>query len=152
MSGDVAKGRTSVDNRCVDRRTLMTTFLNSTSFSIRTGVLLVALAATLASADRAIAGCGDHVIVLKPAGSPENGLHAPDPNPPCRGPGCSSRPSEPLAPPISAPVVSNSLSKDVATPIPAASDYPTIGFAGFSDCGSMSPERFPTSIFHPPRI
>jgi hypothetical protein len=130
----------------------MTTFLNSTAFSIRAGVLLVAFVAALASANRAIAGCGDHVIVLKPAGSPPTLANSPIPKTPCRGPGCSAQPSKPVIPPMSVPVTTNIIVKDVASVIDSDRDMIPAGIRFFADEQLLELDRIPTSIFHPPRV
>lgn len=122
-----------------------------------TGIALAITVGVVFSSARASAGCGDYVhIVGQPAeptghAMPTTADHdrVSLPGQPCHGPGCSNRPSQPVAP-LTVPVTESGGAKELAARS-AAADRP--------DCSSRhpiphtigSPVHLPTAIFDPPR-
>jgi len=120
---------------------------------LRAGVLLAALVIALATTEKAAAGCGDHVVILKAAGQAKaDGSAEPTlPKPPCHGPHCSAAPSQPAAPPISTSVVISASAKEVFTPGGSPDDGdPPAKLRAFESLSARPIDRA-SSIFHPPR-
>ena len=122
------------------------------------GIALAITAGVAFSPARASAGCGDYVhLAGQMAGPTGNAMPLPAnheredlPRPPCHGPGCSNRPSQPI-PPLTAPVAESGGAKELAARANTNDDRAdglsrhriprTIG----------SPIHLPTPIFDPPR-
>lgn len=117
----------------------------------RVSVLLAVVAVALWWGGVATAGCGDHVVVLKPAGAATVD-DTPPPKAPCHGPHCSADPATPLPAPTTGGVLPTATAKELITP------------SELNESGEGHPSRTPfapisarpidraTSIFHPPRV
>ena len=122
------------------------------------GIALAITAGVAFPPTRAAAGCGDYVhLAVRPVGPtgeaapfPANHKREDLPRPPCHGPECSNRPSQP-SPPLTAPVPESGGAKELAARSNANDDWAdgqsrhriprTIG----------SPVHLPLPIFDPPR-
>jgi hypothetical protein len=120
----------------------------------RVSVLLAAVVVALSVAVKASAGCGDHVVVLKPAGeagATEPLSDSPTPKPPCHGPHCSAGPVKPTPAPPSTGAVSAPSAKEQFTPVGASDTDCRRVLRRLTESGSPRPIDRPSSIFHPPR-
>lgn len=117
---------------------------------VRVSVLLAAVAVALAWAGPATAGCGDHVVILKPAGAKQT-TEAPPPKPPCHGPNCSAEPANPLPAPVTSGAVPTSSSKEQFTPIDLSHHADRTAVGRPFEFTSPRPIDRASSIFHPPR-
>ena len=106
----------------------------------------------LAGSGRAVAGCGDHVVMMKrnAEGHIEPASAENQSKPPCHGPNCSASPVDQPAPLTSAPVQQTSVKEVFTPPAPSESADPP-GVRRPFEFPSGSPVRLTTSIFHPPR-
>jgi hypothetical protein len=119
---------------------------------VRVSVLLAAVFVALAWAGTATAGCGDHVIVLKPAGAKQTTDDAPPPKAPCHGPNCQAEPpANPLPAPISSRVLLTPAAKELFTPIDWSPADPRTAVGRPFESSSPRPIHRASSIFHPPR-
>jgi hypothetical protein len=122
---------------------------------VRVSVVLTAVAVALGWAGNVTAGCGEHVVVLKPAAAATDSNtpadDTPPPTAPCHGPHCHANPANPLPAPVTGGAVPTSSAKEQFTPL---------GSAEGDDCQSLdrpfvftspSPIDRASSIFHPPR-
>ena len=118
----------------------------------RAALPLAVLVVVLASSGRASAGCGDHVVILKPAGERHQPEAAPEPaKTPCHGPNCSAdRPSD-HAPPVTSTALTTPSAKEVFTPVDLSAQPNTTSRRRPFETFSLSPIARASSIFHPPR-
>jgi hypothetical protein len=111
---------------------------------------------------RATAECGDYVIFLnnksaanqqvemKPHTSTETSSDRSRPHTPCRGPNCSSNPSQETAP-LAAPVSTQNESKVSTSGLNFESSADgKEGWLSVQIC-EESPRHIPNAVFHPPR-
>lgn len=117
----------------------------------RVSVLLAVLAVALGWGGTATAGCGDHVVVLKPAGT-ASVEDTPPPKPPCQGPHCSADPAIPLPAPTTGGVVPTATVKELfSTTVLNESGEGRPCRTPFAPISACPIDRA-TSIFHPPRV
>lgn len=121
------------------------------SHSIRVSVLLAAWVIALAWTGNATAGCGDHVVVLKPAGASTTDDTLP-PKAPCHGPHCSAEPGHPLPAPTTSGIVPTPSAKDQFTPLDSAACDDRQSLDRPFEFTSTRPIHRAKSIFHPPRV
>ncbi len=117
----------------------------------RVSALLAVLVVALAWAGTATAGCGDHVVVLKPAGA-KTADDTPSPKAPCHGPHCSADPTHPLPAPVTSGTVSPPSTKEQFTPVGVSSPDDGQSLDRPFEFTSPRPTHRASSIFHPPRV
>ena len=116
----------------------------------RVSALLAALVVALAWAGNATAGCGDHVVILKPA-TTATADDPPPPKAPCRGPHCSADPADPLPAPVTSGAVSTPTAKEQFTPFSLSPHVDGRSLGRPFEFFSPLPIDRASSIFHPPR-
>ncbi len=121
------------------------------SHPIRVSVLLAAWVIALAWAGNATAGCGDHVVILKPAGVGTTD-DTPAPKAPCHGPHCSAEPANPLPVPTTSGIVPTPSAKEQFTPVDVSPPADDRSPAHRFEFTSPRPIHRASSIFHPPRV
>lgn len=117
----------------------------------RVSALLAVVVVALAWAGNVTAGCGDHVVILKPAGAAKADDTPPPAKPPCHGPHCSAEPANPLPAPVTSGTASSPTAKEQFTPLAseACDDRQSLGVP--FEFTSTRPMHRAKSIFHPPR-
>lgn len=117
----------------------------------RTSVLLAVVLVALWWAGSATAGCGDHVVILKPAGA-KTADDTPPSTIPCRGPHCSADPVNPLPAPVTSGVVTPSTAKEQFTTLGTITgDDRQVVVGRPFEFTSPRPIDRASAIFHPPR-
>jgi hypothetical protein len=131
----------------------MTTHLLLPSLFRRAALPLAVLVFALVGADRANAGCGDHVIVLKSAGVQQQTDADSHPSKyPCHGPNCTANPPGDPIPPVTTTVIHPTTAKEVFTPVePCELSGSSVVRRPFEFSPPRPIDR-PSSIFHPPRV